>query len=91
MNWKIGHKQKLGSDACGPYSVTNEIAPEEGTTWKYYKDGDWMTITSNIFGSLGMYISSFSKKCQFLIFKLEFPARASSSWTSMRPSILIFV
>ena len=68
MNWKIGHKQKLGSDACGPYSVTNEIAPEEGTTWKYYKDGDWMTITSNIFGSLGMYIIFFSKKMSVPIF-----------------------
>ena len=54
MNWKIGLKQKIGSDACGLHSVTNEMAPEEATKWKYYKNGDWIT-TSDIFGSLSMY------------------------------------
>ena len=74
MNWKIGHKQKLGGDACGLYSVTNEITPEEAKTWKYYKDGDWVTITSNIFRSLGTYILSFSKKMSDPNFQARVPS-----------------
>ena len=62
MNWNIAHKMYLGSSVCGLYSATNEIAPEEATTWKYSDDGDWKTTTSNIFGSLSMYILSFKKK-----------------------------
>lgn len=53
LHWKIG---QLGSDTCGLYSVTNEIAPDEATVWKYYKNGDWMTTSNGvIFGSLSMY------------------------------------
>ena len=60
-SWNIGDKEDLGTSTCSLYSIKNTKRPEQATKWKYVNnDDEWMS-TSNIFGSSGTYVLTFSK------------------------------